>query len=323
MESTTLIIGASGQIGIELTMALRKKRGNHTVIASDIRPTDDNDLLQGPYEILDVLDKAALESIIVKYNVDEVYLLAALLSATAEKNPEFAWKLNMDGLFNVLDLAKDKKISKVFWPSSIAVFGPSTPRNQTPQHTVMEPTTVYGISKLAGERWCSYYHERYGVDVRSIRYPGLIGFRSEPGGGTTDYAVDIFHKAIETGSYTCFLKENTELPMMMMEDAIRATINIMEAPATSIQERGGYNIAGCSFTPSELASIIKRTLPTFNINYNPDFRQAIADSWPASIDDSKAHADWGWKSEYDTEKLCATMLTEIGKKKVHTFETHA
>jgi nucleoside-diphosphate-sugar epimerase len=315
MESTTLIIGASGQIGIELTMALRKKRGNHMVIASDIRPTDDNDLLQGPYEILDVLDKAALESIIVKYNVDEVYLLAALLSATAEKNPEFAWKLNMEGLFNVLDLAKDKKISKVFWPSSIAVFGPSTPRNQTPQHTVMEPTTVYGISKLAGERWCSYYHERFGVDVRSIRYPGLIGFRSEPGGGTTDYAVDIFHKAIETGSYTCFLKENTELPMMMMEDAIRATISIMEAPASSIKERGGYNIAGCSFTPSEIASVIKRTLPTFSITYNPDFRQAIADSWPASIDDSKALTDWGWKSEYDTEKLCATMLTEIGKKK--------
>jgi len=315
MESTTLIIGASGQIGIELTMALRKKRGNHMVIASDIRPTDDNDLLQGPYEILDVLDKAALESIIEKYNVDEVYLLAALLSATAEKNPEFAWKLNMEGLFNVLDLAKDKKISKVFWPSSIAVFGPSTPRNQTPQHTVMEPTTVYGISKLAGERWCSYYHERFGVDVRSIRYPGLIGFRSEPGGGTTDYAVDIFHKAIETGSYTCFLKENTELPMMMMEDAIRATISIMEAPASSIKERGGYNIAGCSFTPSEIASVIKRTLPTFSITYNPDFRQAIADSWPASIDDSKALTDWGWKSEYDTEKLCATMLTEIGKKK--------
>ena len=285
------------------------------VIASDIRPTDDNDLLQGPYEILDVLDKAALESIIEKYNVDEVYLLAALLSATAEKNPEFAWKLNMEGLFNVLDLAKDKKISKVFWPSSIAVFGPSTPRNQTPQHTVMEPTTVYGISKLAGERWCSYYHERFGVDVRSIRYPGLIGFRSEPGGGTTDYAVDIFHKAIETGSYTCFLKENTELPMMMMEDAIRATISIMEAPASSIKERGGYNIAGCSFTPSEIASVIKRTLPTFSITYNPDFRQAIADSWPASIDDSKALTDWGWKSEYDTEKLCATMLTEIGKKK--------
>ncbi len=323
MESTTLIIGASGQIGIELTMALRKKRGNDRVIASDIRPTTDSDLLQGPYEILDVLDRASLEAIIEKHNVSEVYLLAALLSATAEKNPDFAWKLNMDGLFNVLELAKAKKISKVFWPSSIAVFGPSTPRHNTPQHTVMEPTTVYGISKLAGERWCAYYHERYGVDVRSIRYPGLIGFRSEPGGGTTDYAVDIFHKAIESGSYSCFLKEDTELPMMMMEDAIRATISIMEAPSLSIKERGGYNIAGCSFTPSELASIIRRSIPSFTISYAPDFRQSIADSWPASIDDHAALNDWGWQSEYDTDKLCATMLSEIGKKKAATVETHA
>lgn len=323
MESTTLIIGASGQIGIELTMALRKKRGNQNIIASDIRATTDSNLLAGPYEVLDVLDKASLEAIIEKHNVQEVYLLAALLSATAEKNPEFAWRLNMDGLFNVLELAKNKKISKVFWPSSIAVFGPSTPRHNTPQHTVMEPTTVYGISKLAGERWCAYYHERYGVDVRSIRYPGLIGFRSEPGGGTTDYAVDIFHKAIETGSYSCFLKGDTELPMMMMEDAIRATISIMEAPASAIRERGGYNIAGCSFTPSELSSIIQRSIPSFTISYTPDFRQAIADSWPASIDDSAARSDWGWQREFDTEKLCATMLSEIGKKKVAALETHA
>lgn len=323
MESTTLIIGASGQIGIELTMALRQKKGNERVIASDIRATTDADLLAGPYEILDILDKPSLEAIITKYNVKEVYLLAALLSATAEKNPEFAWRLNMEGLFNVLELAKANKITKIFWPSSIAVFGPTTPRINTPQHTVMEPTTVYGISKLAGERWCSYYHERYGVDVRSIRYPGLIGFRSEPGGGTTDYAVDIFHKAIESGSYSCFLKEDTELPMMMMEDAIRATITIMEAPIESIKERGGYNIAGCSFTPAQLTEIIQRTLPTFTITYNPDFRQAIADSWPASIDDSAAQNDWGWKSEYDTEKLCSTMLTEIRKKKAATLETHA
>jgi nucleoside-diphosphate-sugar epimerase len=323
MESTTLIIGASGQIGIELTMALRQKKGNEHVIASDIRATTDADLLAGPYEILDVLDKPALEAIITKYNVKEVYLLAALLSATAEKNPEFAWRLNMEGLFNVLELAKANKITKIFWPSSIAVFGPTTPRINTPQHTVMEPTTVYGISKLAGERWCSYYHERYGVDVRSIRYPGLIGFRSEPGGGTTDYAVDIFHKAIESVSYSCFLKEDTELPMMMMEDAIRATITIMEAPIESIKERGGYNIAGCSFTPAQLTEIIQRTLPTFSTTYSPDFRQAIADSWPASIDDSAAQNDWGWKSEYDTEKLCSTMLTEIRKKKAATLETHA
>lgn len=323
MESTTLIIGASGQIGIELTMALRKKRGNDRVIASDIRATTDSDLLNGPYEILDVLDKQALENIIERHRVTEVYLLAALLSATAEKNPEFAWRLNMEGLFNVLDLAKAKKITKIFWPSSIAVFGPSTPRHSTPQHTVMEPTTVYGISKLAGERWCSYYHERFGVDVRSIRYPGLIGFRSDPGGGTTDYAVDIFHKAIETGSYSCFLKEDTELPMMMMDDAIRATISIMEAPAASIRERGGYNIAGCSFTPAQLADIIRRSIPSFTITYAPDFRQAIADSWPASIDDTDARNDWGWRSEFDTEKLCATMLSEIGKKKATAIETPA
>ena len=323
MESNTLIIGASGQIGIELTMALRKKLGSNRVVASDVRATTDSELLSGPFEVLDVLDKDALENIVSKHNIGEVYLLAALLSATAEKNPEFAWRLNMDGLFNVLELAKAKKITKVFWPSSIAVFGPSTPRHSTPQHTVMEPTTVYGISKLAGERWCAYYHERFGVDVRSIRFPGLIGFRSDPGGGTTDYAVDIFHKAIENGSYNCFLKEDTELPMMMMEDAIRATINIMEAPAASIKERGGYNIAGCSFTPSQITAIIQRDIESFSITYAPDFRQAIADSWPASIDDSAANADWGWKSEYDTEKLCSTMLAEIRKKKANILETHA
>jgi nucleoside-diphosphate-sugar epimerase len=323
MESNTLIIGASGQIGIELTMALRKKLGPNRVIASDLRATTDSELLSGPFEVLDVLDKEALEKVIAKHNIGEVYLLAALLSATAEKNPDFAWRLNMEGLFNVLELAKAKKITKVFWPSSIAVFGPSTPRHSTPQHTVMEPTTVYGISKLAGERWCAYYHERFGVDVRSIRYPGLIGFRSDPGGGTTDYAVDIFHKAIESGSYNCFLKEDTELPMMMMEDAIRATISIMEAPSASIKERGGYNIAGCSFTPAQIASIIQREITGFTISYNPDFRQAIADSWPASIDDSAANTDWGWRSEYDTEKLCAAMLTEIRKKKAGILETHA
>ena len=318
MKSTKLIIGASGQIGIELTLALRKKLGNDAVIATDIRPTSEPDLLSGPYEILDVLNKQALQETVERHNVDEVYLLAALLSATAEKNPEFAWRLNMDGLFNVLDLAREKKNMKIFWPSSIAVFGPSTPRHNTPQHTTMEPTTVYGISKLAGELWCAYYRERYCVDVRSIRYPGLIGYRSEPGGGTTDYAVDIFYKAIEKGSYICFLKEDTELPMMMMEDAIRATIGIMEAPAECIREHGGYNLAGCSFTPSQLSELIRKSLPSFTISYEPDFRQAIADSWPASIDDSTARSDWGWKSEFDTERLCTMMLQEIGKKKVKT-----
>lgn len=321
MKSTTLIIGASGQIGIELTMALRKKYGRDAIIASDIRPSEDPVLLEGPYEILDVLDKDALTSCITKHNVKEVYLLAALLSATAEKNPEFAWKLNMDGLFHVLELAREKRIEKVFWPSSIAVFGPTTPRDSTPQHTIMEPTTVYGISKLAGERWCSYYHSRYGVDVRSIRYPGLIGYRSDPGGGTTDYAVEIFHRAIEDGHYTCFLKADTRLPMMMMEDAIRATITIMEAPANSILERGSYNIAGCSFTPDELATHIRKEIPEFTIAYSPDFRQAIADSWPASIDDTSARKDWGWLSAFDTEKLCATMLQEIKKKKANSIVT--
>lgn len=323
MKSTTLIIGASGQIGIELTLALRKKLGADAVIAADIRPTVESELTEGPYEILDVLDKGALTAIVEKYAVHEVYLLAALLSATAEKNPEFAWRLNMEGLFNVLELAREKKIAKVFWPSSIAVFGPTTPRYNTPQHTIMEPTTVYGISKLAGERWCSYYHERYGVDVRSIRYPGLIGYRSEPGGGTTDYAVDIFYQAIERGSYECFLKEDTELPMMMMEDAINATIGIMEAPSSAIRERGGYNIAGCSFTPASLSALIQRSIPEFTISYKPDFRQAIADSWPASIDDSAARTDWGWKNTFDTELLCTTMLREIRKKKVSPIETPA
>ena len=322
MESTTLIIGASGQIGIELTMALRQQHGAQAVIASDIRPTTDTELLKGPYEVLDVLDKEALSACIEKYNVREVYLLAALLSATAEKNPEFAWKLNMDGLFNVLELAREGKLDKIFWPSSIAVFGPTTPKEATPQHTVMEPTTVYGISKLAGERWCAYYHQRYGVDVRSIRYPGLIGYRSEPGGGTTDYAVDIFHKAIETGKYSCFLRSDTRLPMMMMEDAIRATISIMQAPADSIKERGGYNIAGCSFTPEELAAHIRVEIPEFEITYEPDFRQAIADSWPSSIDDTYAARDWGWKSKYDTDLLSTTMLREIHKKKAQSTVTH-
>jgi nucleoside-diphosphate-sugar epimerase len=321
MESTILIIGASGQIGIELTMALRSKHGNGKVIASDIRPTTDTALLQGPYEILDALDKPAIAACIEKHNVKEVYLLAALLSATAEKNPEFAWRLNMEGLFNILDLAREKKIDKIFWPSSIAVFGPTTPREMTPQRTVMEPTTVYGISKLAGERWCEYYHQRYGVDVRSIRYPGLIGYRSEPGGGTTDYAVDIFHQAIDHGKYTCFLRADTKLPMMMMEDAIRATIAIMEAPSASIANRSGYNIAGCSFTPEELAEHIRKEIPSFAISYEPDFRQDIADSWPASIDDSCAHTDWGWQSEYDTARLSKTMLQEITKKKAEHIAT--
>lgn len=314
MHGKTLIIGASGQIGIELSLALRKLKGTENVIAADIRTSDAAELRDGPYEILDVLNKEQLAAIISKHKVTEIYQLAALLSATSEKNPAYAWDLNMNGLFNVLELAKDKKINKIFWPSSIAVFGPTTPRENTPQTTVMEPNSVYGISKLAGERWCEYYNQKFGVDVRSLRYPGLIGFRSEPGGGTTDYAVDIFYQAIKTGNYTCFLKPETRLPMMMMEDAIRATISIMEARAEKIKLRSSYNIAGCSFTPAELADLIKKEIPGFSIDYKPDFRQQLADSWPDSIDDSSARQDWDWKPAYDVQKLVSTMISEIRKK---------
>lgn len=315
MQGKTLIIGASGQIGIELTQALRNLKGAEMVIASDIRHSDAPEHQTGTYEILDVLDKEALERTVRKHGITEIYQLAALLSATAEKKPDLAWNLNMNGLFNVLELAKSGLIRKIFWPSSIAVFGPSTPRENTPQYTIMEPTTVYGISKLAGERWCEYYHTKFGVDVRSLRYPGLIGYKSEPGGGTTDYAVDIFYQAIEKGKYECFLSADTMLPMMMMEDAIRATITLMEAPSEKIRIRSSYNLSGASFTPGELALSIKKHMPHFEITYNPDFRQQIADSWPGSIDDSHARNDWGWSAAFDTAKLTETMIREISLKK--------
>lgn len=314
MQGNILIIGATGQIGTELTLALRAKYGNSAVIASDIKMNEDPIFTEGPFEILSVLDRPRLEEVIEKHNIRQVYQLAALLSATSEKYPEKAWDLNMNGLFHILEIAKAGKLDRVFWPSSIAAFGPNTPADNTPQFTIMEPTSIYGISKLAGERWCEYYFNKFGVDVRSIRYPGLIGYRSEPGGGTTDYAVDIFYHAIENGSYTCFLSENTMLPMMMMEDAINATIGIMEAPSEQIKIRSSYNLAGVSFTPKQLAEEIRKHIPDFKMDYSPDFRQGLADSWPNSIDDSRAREDWGWKHIFDMEKLVSTMISEIRKK---------
>ena len=309
--SKILVLGSCGQIGTELVLALREKFGNQTVIAADLKEACPAILKNGPYVQLDALDKEGVRSYIIGENIKEVYLLAALLSATAEKNPEFAWRLNMEGLFTILDLAKEGQLQKIFWPSSIAVFGPTTPANQTAQHTVMEPTTVYGISKQAGERWCEYYFNKFGVDVRSIRYPGLISYKSLPGGGTTDYAVDIFHKAKSEGKFTCFLNDDTALPMMFMDDAIRATIELMEAPSEQVKIRSAYNLAGCSFTPAELAAEIQTILPDFKIDYAPDFRQTIADSWPNSIDDSAAASDWGWKAHFDTKAMVKVMLENI------------
>ncbi|MFS4454800.1 NAD-dependent epimerase/dehydratase family protein [Maribacter sp. 2304DJ31-5] len=311
MEKYILIIGACGQIGTELTWALRSKYGNDRVIASDIREGSESLMESGPFEILDATDYNALEEVIAYYEISEVYLMAAMLSATAEKFPMRAWNLNMGSLFNVLNLGKEKKIDKIFWPSSIAVFGPNTPKETTPQNTIMEPSTVYGISKQSGERWCEYYFNKFGVDVRSIRYPGLISWKTMPGGGTTDYAVDIYHKALSEGTYTCFLKEDTKLPMMFMDDAIRATIQIMEADTEAIKVRSAYNLSAMSFTPIQVAKSIQNHIPDFKILYEPDFRQAIADSWPSSIDDSDAQNDWNWKAEFDLEKTTKKMLKHL------------
>ena len=303
-----LIIGASGQIGSELALKLRELYGNENVIASDIKVGGDDLMKSGPFEILDATDEEKIKEVVEKYAITDVYLMAAMLSATGEKMPMKAWELNMNSLFIVLNLAKEKKIKKVFWPSSIAVFGPSSPKENTPQTTLMEPTTVYGMSKQAGERWCEYYFKKFGVDVRSIRYPGIISYKTLPGGGTTDYAIEIFHEALKSGNYTSFLSENTSLPMMFMDDAIKATIDIMEAPSEKVKVRTSYNLSAMSFTPKELAKAIKTELPEFEIAYNPDFRQEIADSWPSSIDDTAAREDWGWKHEYDLKKLTTTML---------------
>lgn len=307
----TLVIGACGQIGTELVLALRKKLGEENVIAADLRDTCPEILKNGPYTKMDVLDRESVRNYIINEKIEEVYLLAALLSATAEKNPDFAWKLNMEGLFTILDLAKEKYLKKVFWPSSIAVFGPTTPKENTPQRTIMEPSTVYGISKQAGERWCEYYFNNYDVDVRSIRYPGLISYTSLPGGGTTDYAVDIFYQAKLGNPFSCFLKADSALPMMYMEDAIRATIELMDAEKENVKIRSSYNLSGCSFTPEEIVAEIKKKIPEFDVTYKPDFRQKIADSWPGSIDDSAARADWGWKEKYQLTELVEVMLKNV------------
>lgn len=309
-----LVVGACGQIGVELTLQLRKMYGEGVVIASDLR--EEHPLLKGtgPYVSLDIMNKETFHVLVLRYNITQVYLLAAILSATGEKNPMLAWHLNMQSLLNVLEVAKEENLAKVYWPSSIAVFGPDSPKVNTPQHTVIEPSTVYGISKLAGERWCEYYWNRYKVDVRSVRYPGLISYKSQPGGGTTDYAIEIFHDAINRECYTCFLSENTYLPMMYMPDAIRATIELMHTDASKISVRSSYNINALSFSPKDIAAEIKKHIPGFCINYAPDNRQNIADSWPKSIDDSQAKNDWGWKCEYTIERMTADMLANLKKE---------
>ena len=306
-----MVIGANGQIGTDLVSGLAQRFGAENVIATDIREGNHGDV---QFESLDILDNETLEILIKKHNVGTVYLLAALLSATAEQKPMAAWKLNMDGLFNVLELAKAGTIEKIFWPSSIAVFGPTTPRDNTPQTTVMQPSTVYGISKLAGERWCEYYHNKYGIDVRSIRYPGLISYKAEPGGGTTDYAVDIYYKALQEGKYECYLEGDTYLPMMYMEDAIKATIDLMHVDEEKIKIRSSYNLAGISFSPVEISEEIKKYIPDFSISYTPDFRQVIANSWPKSINESQACKDWGWENSYDLESMTKAMLAGLEEK---------
>ncbi|HYC39003.1 MAG TPA: NAD-dependent epimerase/dehydratase family protein [Chitinophagaceae bacterium] len=309
-----LVIGASGQIGVELTLALRKIYGNANVVASDLR--EENELLRGsgPYVSLDVMNRELLHVQVNRQGITQIYLLAAILSATGEKNPSLAWNLNMQGLLHVLEIAREEKLRKVYWPSSIAVFGPTSPKRECPQHTIIEPTTVYGISKYAGEFWCNYYHHRFGIDVRSIRYPGLISYKSAPGGGTTDYAVEIFHAALENGKYECFLKEDTYLPMMYMPDAIRGTIELMEAPAEKISIRTSYNLSAMSFSPREIATEIEKRVPGFRVMYKPDYRQSIAESWPQSIDDSVARIDWGWKEEFDLAAMTQDMIENLRRR---------
>ncbi len=315
LKEKILVIGASGQIGVELTLALRKIYGGANVIASDLREENDNLKGTGPYVPLDIMNKEMLHVQVIRQNITQIYLLAAMLSATGEKNPNLAWNLNMQGLLNVLDIAKEEHLHKVYWPSSIAVFGPTSPKVNCPQQTIIEPTTVYGISKYAGEFWCNYYHQRFAVDVRSLRYPGLISYKSSPGGGTTDYAVEIFHEAEENKHYTCFLKKDTYLPMMYMPDAIRATIELMEAPMQNISIRTSYNLSAMSFSPGELAAEIQKHIPEFKITYKPDYRQTIAESWPQSIDDSVARRDWNWKPEFNLQAMTKEMVENVRSEK--------
>lgn len=311
MNPKILIIGASGQIGSELTTALREIYGKNSVLASDIKEGSKELMNSGPFIKIDATHKDELENCIEFHKVTEVYLMAALLSATAEKHPDLAWNLNMKSLSHILELAREKRIKKIFWPSSIAVFGPTTPKKNTPQRTIMEPNTVYGITKLAGERWCEYFFNKYGVDVRSVRYPGIISYKTPPGGGTTDYAIDIFHKAVKNQPYKCFLEEDVKLPMMFMDDAIRATIEIMNAKKEAIKIRSSYNLAAISFSPKEIAESIQKHLPEFKISYDPDFRQEIAQSWPNSIDDSEARKDWNWEHKFSLSDLTKVMLKNL------------
>ena len=311
MSSKILIIGACGQIGSELTIKLREIYGVENVIASDINTRKLDLVNSGPFEIIDAKNFNAIKDCCKHYNIDTIYLMAALLSATGEKYPMEAWDLNMNSLFHVLNLAKGGTIKKVYWPSSIAVFGPTTPKILTPQHTICEPTTVYGITKQVGERWCEYYHKKYGIDVRSLRYPGIISHKTMPGGGTTDYAVEIYHEALKKGSYTSFLSENTSLPMMFMDDAIKATIDLMQVPSEQLTIRSSYNLAAISFTPEDIYNSIKTYIPNFSISYQPDFRQAIADTWPSSIDDSVARNDWNWHHHFNLDAITKVMLKEL------------
>lgn len=306
-KKTILITGAGGQIGSVLTKTLRDTYGANSVIATDIRSTELGD---GPFELLDVLNGNRLHELVNRYRVKEIYHLAAILSARGEQNPKIAWDINMDSLFNVLDAAKERNL-KVFFPSSIAAFGPNTPKVNTPQDTITQPTTVYGISKAAGENWCQYYFLKYGLDVRSVRFPGIIGYQSLPGGGTTDYAVDIYHKAILGEDFTCFLGPDTRLPMLYMDDAIQGVLQLMDAPKDKLSIRTSYNLAGVSFTPAEISAEIQKHHPDFKIRYAPDFRQAIADSWPQSIDDQQARQDWNWHPQFDLARMTADMLSHL------------